>query len=198
MRGFDTSYGHYFSTDYWTHQCFLAESGLSGMDFHDNVGSNFDISNPNDSIGQYLTDLYTNRSLQLIQDHTNSSQPFYLYLAHWSVHGANPSDPLQPTPDRLALFTPYVNNTKRAEFLGMLKSLDDGVGAVMDAIVAKGWADNTIVVFAADNGGPEAGFMGNYATNWPLMGGKNTLWEGGTFFKRGLKSYMQSRFQFGG
>lgn len=38
---------------------------------------------------------------------------------------------------------------------------------------------NSIIVFTTDNGGPADGFNINAASNWPLRGVKNTLWEGG-------------------
>lgn len=39
--------------------------------------------------------------------------------------------------------------------------------------------ENSIIVFTTDNGGPAEGFNFNAASNWPLRGVKNTLWEGG-------------------
>ena len=38
--------------------------------------------------------------------------------------------------------------------------------------------DNTIIIFASDNGGPPDGLDENWATNFPLRGAKTTVWEG--------------------
>lgn len=61
----------------------------------------------------------------------------------------------------------------------MLSELDDSVGKVIEALKAKKMLSNSIIIFSTDNGGPADGFNLNYASNWPLRGVKNTLWEGG-------------------
>lgn len=61
----------------------------------------------------------------------------------------------------------------------MLTKLDESVGKVVDALEKNGMLQNSIIVFSTDNGGPAAGFNQNAASNWPLRGVKNTLWEGG-------------------
>ena len=38
---------------------------------------------------------------------------------------------------------------------------------------------DSILVFTTDNGGPAEGYNRNVASNWPLRGVKDTLWEGG-------------------
>ncbi|XP_026327036.1 arylsulfatase B-like [Hyposmocoma kahamanoa] len=55
------------------------------------------------------------------------------------------------------------------------------VGKVISSLYIHGLLNNTVVVFTTDNGGLPAG-MGNKnaGSNYPLRGGKMTLWEGGT------------------
>lgn len=61
----------------------------------------------------------------------------------------------------------------------MLSKLDDSVGKVVEALGKRNMLENSIIVFSTDNGGPADGFNLNAASNWPLRGVKNTLWEGG-------------------
>lgn len=63
-------------------------------------------------------------------------------------------------------------------YSGMLSKLDESVGLVVEALRKKGMLKNSVIVFSTDNGGPPAGFNLNAASNWPLRGTKNTLWEG--------------------
>ena len=50
----------------------------------------------------------------------------------------------------------------------MVSALDDGVGAVYAALEKNKIADNSIIVFTTDNGGPANGFDYNAANNFPL------------------------------
>ncbi len=52
-------------------------------------------------------------------------------------------------------------------------ALDNTTGQILGRINAHGLTNNTIVVFASDNGGVSRG------DNWPFTGSKHTLWEGG-------------------
>lgn len=63
-------------------------------------------------------------------------------------------------------------------YAGLVESMDDAVGEVLNAIKASGLEGNTIVVFTSDNGGVASG--DNFATsNLPLRGGKGYQYEGG-------------------
>ena len=50
----------------------------------------------------------------------------------------------------------------------MVSALDDSVGAVYQALQDANMADNTIIVFSTDNGGPTDHYDQNAACNWPL------------------------------
>lgn len=60
----------------------------------------------------------------------------------------------------------------------MAQEMDTTVGLVVKALYEKNILNNSIIVFSTDNGGPAAGFNLNHASNWPLRGVKNTLFEG--------------------
>ena len=55
----------------------------------------------------------------------------------------------------------------------MIHHMDEGIGQLLDALRELGLLDNTLVVFTSDNGGER------FSDNWPLVGGKMDLTEGG-------------------
>jgi arylsulfatase A-like enzyme len=55
----------------------------------------------------------------------------------------------------------------------MIMQMDEGIGWVMAALERHGIARDTLVVFTSDNGGER------FSDNWPLVGGKMDLTEGG-------------------
>lgn len=73
----------------------------------------------------------------------------------------------------------HLLSTLYAGFKAILTHLDESVGAVIRALEAQNMLNDSIVIFSTDNGGPAEGFNLNAASNWPLRGVKNTLWEGG-------------------
>ena len=63
-------------------------------------------------------------------------------------------------------------------YAGMVESMDDAVGMVLETLDRLKLTDNTIIVFTSDNGGVSAG-DGKATSNLPLRGGKGRQWEGG-------------------
>jgi len=61
----------------------------------------------------------------------------------------------------------------------MVSKMDDSVGQIVDQLRQSNMLENSIIIFSSDNGGPAQGFNLNFASNYPLKGVKNTLWEGG-------------------
>ena len=115
-----------------------------------------------------LTDAFTREANDFITRHR--TQPFFLYLAYNAVHS-----PMQAPEAYLATFAPLPDLHRRL-FAAMLAHLDDSVGRVLAHLRATGLAENTLVVFLSDNGGPTKELT---SRNAPLRGGKGELWEGG-------------------
>ncbi|MEX1239823.1 MAG: sulfatase [Cyclobacteriaceae bacterium] len=79
------------------------------------------------------------------------------------------------------------------EFAGMVESMDESLGRVMNKLKELGIEENTVVIFCSDNGGMSAGNFGrpskvldpskpdkHFSTsNLPLRAGKGWLYEGG-------------------
>ena len=55
----------------------------------------------------------------------------------------------------------------------MIHHMDEGIGRVVEALRGRGLLDDTLIVFTSDNGGER------FSDNWPLVGGKMDLTEGG-------------------
>lgn len=119
--------------------------------------------------GGYLTDWWTDESLNVID--ANRHRPFFLYLAHWGVHS-----PLQATRadyDAVGDIQPH----RARVYAAMMRALDRSVGRILARLDETGLAENTLVVFASDNGG--AGYIGIEGINAPYRGWKMTFFEGG-------------------
>ncbi|KAG8222731.1 hypothetical protein J437_LFUL008127 [Ladona fulva] len=176
-RGFDSHLGFWTGHhDYNDHTAM--EKGWWGLDMHRNMDHAWDLH------GQYSTDVFTNEAVRIIKTHDTSNRtrdggkPLFLYVAHAAVHSGNPYNPL-PVPDEAVKKVEHVKGYNRRRFAAMLQKMDESVGMITEALSQKGMLQNSIIVFSTDNGGPAAGFNLNAATNWPLRGVKNTLWEGG-------------------
>ena len=70
----------------------------------------------------------------------SADKPFYLYLPYTQVH-----NPAIPDPE-------YVGKTKRGNWADILTQMDDFTGVILDKLDELGVADDTIVVWASDNG----------------------------------------------
>ena len=119
--------------------------------------------------GGYLTDYWTDESINIIN--ANKNRPFFLYLGHWGVH-----TPLQATREDYEAVGDIKPHRKRV-YAAMIRSLDRSVGRINAALEDAGIADNTLVVFTNDNGGP--GYIGLPDINRPFRGWKISQFEGG-------------------
>jgi len=111
-----------------------------------------------------LTTLYTERAVNFVASHKDG--PFFLYLPHTMVHVP------------LGVSEKYRGKSGRGLFSDVMMEIDWSVGQVLDALRKHGVEDNTLVIFASDNG-PWLNFGNHAGSAGPLREGKGTMWEGG-------------------
>ncbi|XP_064458128.1 arylsulfatase B-like isoform X2 [Ornithodoros turicata] len=173
-RGFHHHFGYWGGyVDYYNHtKEFLGSPpGSLGLDLRRDLVPQRNYSRT------YLTDLLTDEAIRIIQDHPGD-KPLFLYLAHQAPHSADAHERLQ-APDKYTEGFQDIEDEKRILYAGMVKAMDESVGAVFQALAQKGMLDNSVVVFSSDNGAESEGPNANYGSPWPLKGMKGTPWEGG-------------------
>ena len=130
---------------------------------------------------EYLTDDLTEQAIRYLDQRSQiKDQPFFLYFCHFAVHG-----PWHAKENDISYFedkpTKGWNGHKDARYAGMIRGLDESVGRILLKLEETGLDENTLVVFMSDNGGIDRKITPNgiITDNFPLMGGKACLTEGG-------------------
>ncbi len=122
----------------------------------------------------------------------NKDKPFFAFLSFYAVHS-----PIQTTKEKWTYFRDKTEKQGLNEngfamerilparlkqdnpiYAGLVSSMDDAVGVVLESLKKNNLDKNTIIIFTSDNGGVVSG--DNFSTNLsPLRGGKGYQWEGG-------------------
>ena len=111
-----------------------------------------------------LTTRYTERAVGFIEK--NKDRPFFLYVPHSMPHVP------------LGVSDKFKGKSKQGMYGDVIMEIDWSVGQITKALRTHGLEDNTLVIFASDNG-PWLNF-GNHGGNAkPLREGKGTMWDGG-------------------
>ena len=111
-----------------------------------------------------LTTRYTERAVQFINK--NKDKPFFLYVPHSMPHVP------------LGVSDKFKGKSRQGMYGDVIMEIDWSVGQILRALKKNGLEQNTLVIFASDNGpwmnyGNHAGQVG------PLREAKGTMWEGG-------------------
>jgi arylsulfatase A-like enzyme len=154
-RGFDHQYGHYFGAlDYFTH---VRDNA------HDWYRDDKELKEEG-----YSTHLIAKEAGRIIKDKAKD-KPLFLYVPFNGVHS-----PMQ-VPD--SYMEPYAGmKENRRKLAGMLSAVDEAIGQIVAALEEAGQRENTLILFSADNGGPNPEAL---STNGELRAGKGTIYEGG-------------------
>jgi arylsulfatase A-like enzyme len=144
------------------------KSGAADYISHKNEGKNdlFENDTPIDEEG-YLTNLFSEKAAAFIRK--KHDRPFFLTLTfnapHWPWQG--------PGDKAYADTVPFRKGGSATVYSAMMKSMDDGVGKVLQALDEAHLTNETIVIFTNDNGGER------YSDNGGFSNSKGALWEGG-------------------
>lgn len=137
---------------------------------------NFDVDpgEPN----QHIEDRMAKEAVAFMEKHKDG--PFYLNYWMFSVHA--PFDAKKDLIEKHRARVDPADPQRSPTYAAMVESMDDAVGTLLDTLDRLKIADNTIIIFTADNGGNMYDVVDGTTptSNAPLRGGKATLFEGGT------------------
>jgi arylsulfatase A-like enzyme len=121
----------------------------------------------------YLTDLLSRRAVDYVDRMAKQDAPFFLSLhytaPHWPWETRDDAHLAAEVKDNLF----HLHGGNVETYRRMIHHMDEGIGWLMDALRLHGLERDTLVVFTSDNGGER------FSDNWPLVGGKMDLTEGG-------------------
>ena len=129
-RGFDEYAGFNDSTDIKTYFKYRLDIQGEYREFED---------------GPYLTDEFTRRAVDFVRRHR--AEPFFLHLAHYAPHR-----PLSAPEELIAHYLRKGLPEKTAKVYAMIEVMDKGIGEVLDELDRLNLAEQTLVIFASDNG----------------------------------------------
>ena len=124
--------------------------------------------------GEYITDRLTYEAIRFVEE--SKDRPFFLNLWHYGVHG--PWGHKESLTAEMAKRTDPTGRQDNSVMASMLKSVDESLGRLLDALDRLGLADDTLLVFMSDNGGNTHSDPPP-TNNAPLRSGKGRLYEGG-------------------
>ncbi|MFI3259309.1 MAG: sulfatase-like hydrolase/transferase [Rikenellaceae bacterium] len=131
--------------------------------------------------GKHSVDIFTDVALEFIDDHKADEKPFFLSVSYMSPHDPRltndeylakfdvneidlpesfvPEHPfdngeLRIRDEKLLPFPrlPEAVKEEILDYYAMINHMDEGTGKIIEALKEKGLYDNTIIIFAADNG----------------------------------------------
>jgi arylsulfatase len=112
----------------------------------------------------FVDELCTERATAYIKNQTNSTKPFFMYIAYSRTHFPSVQNPK------------WAGKSSKGPYGDGLMEMDYYVGQVLDTLREAGMENNTLVVMTSDNGPtydqwPDSGFS-------PFRGGIGTAYEG--------------------
>jgi len=145
----------------------------------DTQGFDFSTSNGKDGPDQKhygsktVARTMTDAAIKFISD--NKQRPFFLYVAHWDVHGPHKALGEVVNKYRKKKNGWSTDSDEKADptYAAMVEAVDTSVGRIRNTLRTLDLEQNTFFIFSSDNGGTPI------TTMRPLRGAKGALFEGG-------------------
>ena len=180
-KGFDTFFGFTSHTQaHWYFPPYLWR-GTEKVEFPNNTKHEGD---------HYSEDVIMNEALNYIEQHKNGL--FFLHLALQTPHASlrakeewkakyRPILKEELLPEREGHRHYSYEREPKTTYAAMISYMDHNIGLLLDKLEALGIAENTLVMFASDNGPMSEGGHNrdSFNSNGELRGGKRDLYEGG-------------------
>ncbi len=164
-RGFDEFYGWTIATVHSNSPYYYPYYRLHG-DSLINIKEN-----EHDAHVRHNTEISTDDAIQFI--HRNQKRPFFLFLGYDAPHEPYNIDDTSWYDEQ----GDWSENTKR--YAALVTHMDYNIGRLLGALDALGLRENTLVIFASDNGAAVMAPLKELNCGAGLKGRKGQLYEGG-------------------
>lgn len=123
--------------------------------------------------GDFLEDRLADKAEEFLN--SVGKKPFLLYMAFYAVHTPVMAKPgyVEKFTNKLAQAPAKTYPQTDPKYAGLVQSVDDSVGRIVEKLRVQGKLENTVFIFTSDNGG----FM--HSSCGGLRGAKGTAFEGG-------------------
>ncbi len=136
--------------------------------------------NANDAHVIHNTDLSTDDAIAFIDREKKKENPFFLYLAFDAPHEPyNIDEQTWRWPAIDAQFASEKERENAQRYAALIEHLDAAVGRLISHLEQEGLAENTLVIFASDNGAAIQAPLPQLNCNAGFRGRKAQLYEGG-------------------
>jgi arylsulfatase A-like enzyme len=163
-RGFDEFYGWLVSTSYSNDPYYYPYWRFDNCELR-NIEEN-----ANDKRIMHNTDISTEDAIRFIR--RNTENPFFLCLAYDAPHEPYVINETVPYDDE-----EWDMNTKR--YAALITHMDAAIGRLIAEVDRLGIRENTMIIFASDNGAAVQAPLEELRCNASLRGRKALLYEGG-------------------
>lgn len=123
----------------------------------------------------FLTEVLTIEANKQIDKAIDDKEPFFLYMSQYAVHA-----PFEADKRFVDNYDGEGKHPQAVAFATLIEGMDKSLGDIMDHVIERGIAENTLIIFLGDNGSDAPTTMEKgYDSSAPLRSKKGSEYEGG-------------------